>query len=128
MGQCGFIQLVTLMAYLILKALLSGIIVAIVSEVAKRYPGMGGLIASLPLVSVLGMIWLWRDTGDAARMAAHAEATFWYVLPSLPMFLVIPVLLRQGVGFWAALAAGCALTMALYALMIWVGPRLGLKL
>lgn len=116
------------MAYLILKALLSGIIVAIVSDVAKRYPGLGGLIASLPLVSVLGMMWLWRDTGDSERMAAHSEATFWYVLPSLPMFLVIPMLLRQGVGFWAALVAGCVLTMALYALMIWVGPRLGLKL
>lgn len=116
------------MAYLILKALLSGIIVAIVSDVAKRYPGLGGLIASLPLVSVLGMMWLWRDTGDSERMAAHSEATFWYVLPSLPMFLVIPMLLRHGVSFWLALAAGCFLTMALYALMIWVGPRLGLKL
>ncbi len=116
------------MAYLILKALLSGIIVAIVSEVAKRYPGLGGLIASLPLVSVLGMMWLWRDTSDATRMAAHSEATFWYVLPSLPMFLVIPVLLRHGISFWLALAAGCILTMALYALMIWAGPKFGLKI
>jgi hypothetical protein len=116
------------MTYLVLKALLSGVIVAIVSEVAKRYPGIGGLIASLPLVSVLGMIWLWRDTGDQARLAAHAEATFWYVLPSLPMFLVIPLLLRNGIGFWLALAAGCLFTMTLYALMIWLGPRLGLRL
>jgi hypothetical protein len=116
------------MAYLILKALLSGLIVAIVSEVAKRYPGLGGLIASLPLVSVLGMIWLWRDTSDPGRMAAHATATFWFVLPSLPMFLLIPALLRRGVGFWPALAAGCALTLALYAAMTLVGPRLGLRL
>mgnify|MGYP001327232220 CR=1 FL=1 len=116
------------MAYLIIKALLSGVIVAAVAEVSKRYPGIGGLIASLPLVSVLGMIWIWRDTGDTARLAAHAEATFWFVLPSLPMFLVIPIMLRNGMGFWAALAAGCALTIALYALMLWVGPRFGLKL
>ena len=61
------------MLYLLIKALLSGAIVAAVSEVAKRYPGFGGLIASLPLVSVLGMIWLWRVTGDADRLAAHAR-------------------------------------------------------
>ena len=73
------------MLYLIIKAALSGVIIAIVSEVARRSPGLGGLIASLPLVPVLGMIWLWRDTEDAVRMAAHAEATFWFVLPSLPM-------------------------------------------
>lgn len=116
------------MLYLVLKAALSGVIVAIVSETAKRYPGAGGLIASLPLVSVLGMVWLWSDTKDPARMAAHAGATFWFVLPSLPMFLLIPVLLRRGVGFWPALAAGCILTMVLYAAMLWIGPRFGLKL
>jgi len=116
------------MLYLVIKAAISGVLVALISEVAKRYPGVGGLIASLPLVSVLGMIWLWRDTADPARMAAHATGTFWFVLPSLPMFLLIPALLKRGVGFWPALAAGCALTMGLYAAMIVIGPRLGLKL
>src|SRR5580765_3639307 len=103
------------MLYLAIKALLSGLIVAAVSEIAKRYPGLGGLVASLPLISVLGMIWLWRDTGDPVRMAAHAEGTFWFVLPSLPMFLLIPWLLRQGWSFWPTLLLGCALTIALYA-------------
>ena len=116
------------MFYLALKAALSGIIIAIVSEVAKRSPGFGALIASLPLVSVLGMMWLWHDTKDAARLAAHAEATFWFVLPSLPMFLLIPLLLRSGMNFWAALLAGCALTVALYLLMVTAGARLGLRL
>ena len=116
------------MLYLLVKAGLSGIIVAVVSEVARRNAGMGGLIAALPLVSVLGMIWLWRDTHDVARMAAHAEATFWYVLPSLPMFLLIPLLLRSSFSFWTALAVGCVVTMALYAGMIAVGPKLGLRL
>lgn len=116
------------MGYIIAKALISGLIIALVSEVAKRSPGIGALIASLPLVSILGMIWLWRDTADAPRLAAHAEATFWFVLPSLPMFLLVPALLRKGVAFWPALAAGCALTIGLYLTMIWVGPRLGLKL
>ena len=116
------------MWYLLAKAALSGVLIAIISEVARRYPGWGGLIASLPLVSVLGMIWLWRDRPDAANMAAHVEATFWFVLPSLPMFLVMPALLRSGWSFWTALAVGCVMTMALYALMLALAPRLGLRL
>ena len=68
------------MIYLTVKAALSGIIVMIVSEVARRSPGMGGLIASLPLVSILGIMWLWRDTPDVERIAAHAE---FYVLVRL---------------------------------------------
>lgn len=114
--------------YLVLKAALSGILIALASTLAKRYPGFGALIASLPLVSVLGMIWLWSERPDAANMAAHSQATFWYVLPSLPMFLVIPALLRHGASFWLALLAGCGLTVALYALMTWIGPRFGLQL
>lgn len=116
------------MSYLFVKAILSGIIIAAVSEIAKRYPGLGALVASLPLISVLGMIWLWRDTGDPVRMAAHAEATFWFVLPSLPMFLVIPAMLRHGVSFWTALLAGCLVTITLYLMMTWIGPRLGIRL
>lgn len=116
------------MLYLVIKAALSGIIIAIVSEVAKRYPGFGALIASLPLVSVLGMIWLWRDKPDVSNMAAHVEATFWFVLPSLPMFLLIPWMLRSGISFWLALAFGCAVTVALYLCMTFFAQRFGLRL
>ena len=116
------------MLYLVIKALLSGAIIAAVSEIAKRWPGFGALVASLPLVSILGMLWLWRDTKDMERMAAHAEGTFWFVLPSLPMFLLIPFLLRRGVGFYPSLLSGCALTIGLYMGMVFIGPRFGLKL
>jgi len=116
------------MLYLVIKAAVSGIIIAVVSETARRSPGFGALVASLPLVSILGMMWLWRDTRDVARMADHAQATFWFVLPSLPMFLLIPVLLRRGLAFWPSLLIGCALTVGLYLTMIWLGPRLGLRL
>lgn len=116
------------MLYLFIKAAVSGIIIAIVSEVAKRNPGFGAMIASLPLISVLGMIWLWRDKPDAANMAAHVEATFWFVLPSLPMFLLMPLLLRNGANFWVSLAIGCAMTVVLYLGMTWLGPRIGLRL
>lgn len=116
------------MIYLAIKALVSGIIIAAVSEIAKRSPGFGALVASLPLISLLGIIWLWRDTHDPVRMAAHVEATFWFVLPSLPMFLLIPLLMRHGVSFWLALAIGCALTIGLYLAMVSIGPRFGLRL
>jgi hypothetical protein len=115
------------MAYLIIKAALSGVIVMAVSEVARRNPGAGGMIASLPLVSILGIIWLWRDTSDVERIAAHAEATFWFVLPSLPMFLAFPAMLRHGVDFWLALAVSCILTIALYLVTIWLLPRIGIS-
>ena len=113
------------MLYLVIKALLSGVLIALASEVARRWPGWGALIASLPLVSILGMIWLWRDTRDPVRMASHAEATFWFVIPSLPMFLLVPWLLRRGVSFWPALFAGCALTVALYAVTTLTLARVG---
>ena len=113
---------------LVAKALLAGAMVAAIAEVGKRLPAMGALVASLPLVSVLGMVFLWIARPDAENMATHAQATFWYVLPSLPMFLLIPALLRTGVNFWLALVAGCLLTVALYLAMMHVGPRMGLKL
>ena len=116
------------MLYLLAKAAISGVIIALVSEIAKRQPGFGALVASLPLISILGMLWLWRDTHDTTRMATHVEATFWYVLPSLPLFLIVPALLRRGVSFWMALGVGCAVTIGLYLGMTAIGPRFGLML
>jgi hypothetical protein len=116
------------MLYLVLKAGLSGVIIAVVSEVARRAPALGALILSLPLVSLLAFIWLWRDSGDSARIAALSESTFWYVLPTLPMFLVLPALLRHGVDFWIALLACCALTFVLYLLTVWALAKFGVTL
>ena len=116
------------MLYLFIKAAISGAIVAAVSEIARRYPGWGGLLASLPLVSLLAMIWLWRDSGDAERVAALSASTFWFILPSLPLFLVLPGLLRSNVGFWPSLAISVVGTLALYAIWFWAAPRLGIKL
>ena len=111
---------------MIAKALLAGTMIAAIAEIGKRLPAMAALVASLPLVSVLGMIFLWHARPDAENMARHSVATFWYVLPSLPMFLAIPVLLRAGVPFWIALGLGCALTVGLYLLMVQFGPRIGI--
>ncbi len=114
------------MWYLVLKAALSGVIIMIVSEVAKRSPAFGALIVSLPLVSILGILWIWRDTHNSERIAAHAYATFWYVLPSLPMFIAFPVMLRHGIEFWPALLASCGLTVVLYLAFVWGLAKFGI--
>ena len=116
------------MLHLLVKAAVSGLIIAAVSEIARRSPAIGALVTALPLVAILSMIWLWRGSQDTEGMAAYAEATFWYVLPSLPMFLAIPALLRRGVPFWPALGAGCLLTILLFLGLTALAPRLGLKL
>ena len=113
---------------LVAKALLAGAMIAAIAELGKRLPAMAALVASLPLVSILGMIFLWFARPDPENMAVHSQATFWYVLPSLPMFLVIPAMLRSGLNFWIALGLGCALTVGLYLLMMHFGPRFGLRL
>ena len=115
------------MGFAVVKTLISAVIITMVSEIAKRSPAFAALIASLPLVSVLGMIWIYNETSDIPRIATHAEATFWFVLPSLPMFLVLPAMLRHGVGFYLALAINCALTATLYLAMVRLGAYFGVK-
>lgn len=116
------------MLALVAKALLAGAMIAAIAELGRRLPAVAALVASLPLVSVLGMVFLWHGRPDAENMARHSEATFWYVLPSLPMFLLIPFLLRHQWPFWLALVAGCALTVVLYGLMRLAAPRFGLPI
>jgi hypothetical protein len=84
-------------ANFIVRALLSGVIIACIAVIGRKAPAAGALIASLPLISIMGMLWLWHDTGDKRLLANHAEATFWYVLPSLPMFLLVPWIAH---GLW----------------------------
>ena len=116
------------MLYLIIKSAVSGILIALISEAARRNPSFGALIASLPLLSILAMLWLWHDTNDAERIAAQAGATFWLVLPSLPMFLVLPALLRHGLSFYPALGLSCLLTVTLYFLAVWLLKPFGITL
>ena len=116
------------MLYLIIKAALSGIIVAAVSEIARRYPSWGGLVASLPLTSLLAMLWLYRDSHEPERVAELSLSTIWFIVPSVPLFIALPMLIRSGVGFWPSMAIVVVGTLALYALMFWAAPRLGVKL
>jgi hypothetical protein len=117
-----------LMLYFVIKSAVSGLIVAMIAEIARRSPPFSALVASLPLISIMAVIWLWWDTGDDVRIASQLQTTFWYVLPSLPMFLLVPVLLRSGAGFWPALGAGCLLTFLLYLVTAWVLARFGVEM
>lgn len=112
----------------VLKAVVSGLIVAAVSTIARRYPGWGGLVASLPLVSVMAMLWLYGETREPEKVAALAMSTFWFFLPSMPLFLIIPAMLRSGWSFGATMAVAVVVTLALYAGMNWLAPRLGIAL
>jgi hypothetical protein len=116
------------MTYLITKALLSGIVIAAVSELAKKNNLVASIVHSLPLMSLLAFIWLYVDTKDAALIGRHAWGTFWFVLPTLPMFLLMPWLIARLGGFWPALGSGIVLTIALYALTMRLLDAAGVKL
>ena len=116
------------MLYFFIKAAISGLIAAAVSEIARRFPGWGGLVASLPLTSLMAMIWLWRDSGDVGKLASLSTGAMWFILPSLPMFLIIPWLIRSGAGFWLAMGVSVAITLALYAGFFWLAPKIGIAL
>ena len=111
-----------------LKVALSAAIIVAVTELSKRQTWWGALLAALPLVSLLSLVWLYAETRDAAKVAALASGIFWLVLPSLALFVALPLLLRSGWSFWPALAAGCVLTAALYLVELWLLARLGVEL
>lgn len=115
------------MLYLVLKYLITAAVVVAVSEFAKANDKLGGLVAALPLVTVLSLVWLYLEQQSTAKLANHAYYTFWYVLPTLPMFLVFPFLLPK-CGFWLTLCLCVALTLGLfygYALLL---KRFGIQL
>lgn len=116
------------MLYYLVKLMLSAGIIVVVSEVAKVNAGLGALIKSLPLISIIAMIWLYTDTHDTGRIAELSTGTFWLVLPTLPMFLVLPALLKSGMGFYASLGISIAVMLACYVVAIPVLARFGITI
>lgn len=100
--------------WIIFKFAITAAIVVLVSETAKRSTVLGGLLASLPLISVLSMIWLYVETSDTERIAQFSREVFWLVLPSLALFVVLPPLLRAGFNFYLSLGASCLVTGIAY--------------
>lgn len=115
------------MGYYAVKVLVSALLIVAISEIAKRSTLLGALIASLPVVSLLAFIWLYLDTGDAAKIATLSVGVFWLVLPSLALFLVLPVALRAGWGFWPSLACAIGVTAACYGIMMVILRKCGVE-
>ena len=109
----------------IIKVAVSAVVIVAVSELAKRSSLWAALLASLPLTSLLAFIWLHLDTGESEPVAALAQSIVWLVLPSLVLFIALPLLLRAGWGFWVSLAIAGAATAAAYLAMVWVLRRVG---
>lgn len=115
------------MAWIITKYFLTAAVVVLVSELAKRSDKLGGLIAALPMVTLLTLIWLYLENQPAEKIANHAWYTFWYVIPTLPMFLVFPLLLPR-IGFWPALLACVVITAVCFLLFGLLLRRFGIEL
>jgi uncharacterized membrane protein (GlpM family) len=115
------------MQYLIVKYLITAGVVVLVSELAKRSDKLGGLVAALPLVTVLTLIWLYVEQQPVSKIANHAWYTFWYVIPTLPMFLAFPLLLPK-IGFWPTLLACIVITIVCFGLFAVVVRRFGIEL
>lgn len=116
------------MAYYIVKVVISAILIVAISEISKRSTLIGAVLASIPLVSVLAMIWLYVDTKDVARVAGLASGIFWLVLPSLALFISLPILLKQGVNFYLSMTLSILITVFCYWLMVNLLHQLGIEL
>lgn len=115
------------MTWLVVKYLISAAIVVVVSELARRGVRLGALVAALPLVTLLALTWMHVDGQPAATIGNFARYTFWYVLPTLPMFLIFPLLLTR-FGFWPALALAALVTIGCFIALALVLKPLGIRL
>lgn len=115
------------MSWIITKYLITAAVVVLISEVAKRSDKLGGLVAALPIVTILALIWLYVENQSTEKIANHAWYTFWYAVPTLPMFLAFPWLLPR-IGFWPTLVASVVITVVCFALFALVVKRFGIEL
>lgn len=115
------------MLYYAIKVIISSLLIVLVSEVSKRSTFFGSVFASVPLVSILAFIWLYIDTKDKAKVAELSWGIFWLVIPSLSMFILLPILLKK-MGFYPALAISVVLMVLFYFIMIFLLDKIGIKI
>ena len=116
------------MSYYLIKLGITTILIVVISEIAKRNSFVGALLASIPLVSVLAMIWLYVDTKDASKVSALAISVFWLVLPSLALFIALPLLLKQEINFYASMGISISITVVCYWIMVVTLNQFGIRL
>ncbi len=115
------------MQYLIFKYLVTAGVIVIVSELAKRSDKLGAIVASLPLITVLTLIWLYIEKQPIGKISNHAYYTLWYILPTLPMFILFPYLIQR-MSFWMSLSLSLLLTVVVFALYVFVLRKFGIDL
>ena len=116
------------MAYYVFKVAISALLIVAIAEISKRSSFIGALLASVPLVSVLAMIWLYVDTRDSEKVAALASSVFWLVLPSLALFIALPLMLKQGYNFYLSMGLSILITIGCYWLMVTLLNQAGIEL
>lgn len=116
------------MIYAIIKVIITSVLIVAISELSKRSSLLGALLASLPLTSVLAMLWLYVDTNDVAKVSGLATSVFWLVLPSLVFFICLPILLKKGVEFYLSMGLSMTVTAGCYFLLVVLLTRYGIKL
>jgi uncharacterized membrane protein (GlpM family) len=116
------------MAYYVFKVAISALLIVAIAEISKRSSFIGALLASVPLVSVLAMIWLYIDTRDSDKVAGLASSVFWLVLPSLALFIALPLMLKQGYNFYLSMGLSILVTIGCYWLMVTLLNQAGIEL
>jgi hypothetical protein len=116
------------LTYYLVKIVITTILIVAISEIAKRSTLIGAILASVPLVSVLAMIWIYIDTKDVSRISSLSTSVFWLVIPSLTLFLALPLLLKQGLNFYLSIGISIGLTVACYWIMVSALAHFGVDL
>ena len=113
--------------YTVIKIMISAMLIVAIAELAKRGTWLGALLASLPIVSLLAIVWLYVDTRDIEKIASLSTDIFWLVLPSLSFFIALPWLLRMRLNFWLSLGLALAIMMLCYLLLAVLLKKLGIQ-
>lgn len=118
MSNLPWSEILSFKLFDVVKVLITAVIILLVNKVQLCSDKLSALLIALPLTSLLAMIWMWHGGQSTSRIAGHAEGTFWFVLPTLPMFLILPWMLRHGWGFWSALSVNCVITTVFFWLTV----------
>ena len=121
-------QLLSFTTLDVVKIVVTALIIVLVNKIQLVNDRLSALLIALPFTSLIAMIWMHQEKQTTTRIANHAEGTFWFVLPTLPMFLILPWMLRSGWGFWVALAANCLLTVGFFWLTVAILRKFGIDL
>ncbi|RUM63318.1 MAG: hypothetical protein DSZ04_05810 [Sulfurimonas sp.] len=114
------------MTYYIIKLVISAVLIVLISEIAKRNSLMGAMLASIPLVSILAMIWMYIDTNDTKSAVEFSNSIVWLIIPSMTLFILFPVLIKNGLSFYLSLFIAVAMTIVAYYSVIFILDKLGI--